>query len=535
MIRLARCFSDHAIFQRDKPIRIFGTADQSETIAVRLNDALVGKYEIAAGEFSITLPPQEMMQDATLTIGETVLREIDFGDVYLAAGQSNMAFQLRFASGWEEEKDAPDDLHLRMYTVGQYSYAGQREEGYKAWNPWDRWLPYTRQTRSEFSAVATFFAKELRKNGVPIGILNLSWGGTSASAWIDRAYLAHDAALSEYLTDFEALTDAMDMAAYAQVKPMIRRQMSSPDGMRMMDGMMLHTVPPEEVKKQGEAMPPLPPFIDPSKVEPERFLMWGPGDQNEPGALYEHMVKEVAGFTCRAVLWYQGESDCYKDRIYDKLLAALIDCFRSAWGERLPFFIVQLAPYGVWAMNPPEDYTLMRMQQEKVVDEDGDAYLAVITDIGNIYDIHPKVKEPVGVRLSYLVRKYLDGELITADAPKPEIMERTGRGVRILFRDGEGLRKEERDFSAYNGFPAETLPKSLLPPITDGVNALSVRADGVAVDDISVSFQSNVMELTSDHLSTAEHIRVDFAKTPFYEVNVYSGAGLPVRPFSMEI
>jgi len=539
-MKLARFFTDYIVLQRDMPVRIWGTAEADEKVVVKLNGEVISETEVKKGSVNFTIPAQPAMENATLEIGDVKLSHVDFGEVWIAGGQSNMEFALRFTSEWKEEKDCRNDEHFRMYTVGQYSYPGQREEGYKAWNPWDKWLPYTGDNGAEFSAVATFFAKELRKDSVPVGIISCNWGGTSASAWVDKSYLASDMELKSYLTDFDDLVASLNMFFYKGMKKKMRAGMASPKGMEAMSGMMINTVPPEEMMKNGGGMPPLPPFLTKKKVAPDKLMMWGPGDQNEPGALYTNMVSEIAGVSARGVIWYQGESDCFKDTMYGKLFTAVINCWRDTWRTlnpamvKLPFLFVQLAPYGVWAMNPAEDYTVLREQQQLVAKTVEDTYMTTIGDLGNVYDIHPKVKRPVGVRLAGLAQKYIYGKKdLLADSPEVNSVTRTPGRVVIEFKYADGLYKKEEDFSSYNGFSLEQIRPELLPKVTDGVNALHVLVDDKEVSDVTVAVEGTSLVLNSTAFTEGAEIQVRYAKTGFYQLNLFNQADIPVRPFAV--
>lgn len=540
-MKLARFFTDYIVLQRDMPVLIWGTAEADEKIAVKLNGETICKTEVQKGKVSFTIPAQPAMEDATLEIGNVTLSHVDFGEVWIAGGQSNMEFALKFTSEWEEEKKNRNDAHFRMYTVGQYSYPGQREEGYKAWNPWDKWLPYTGDNGAEFSAVATFFAKELRKDGIPVGIVSCNWGGTSASAWLDKRYLAADPELKSYLDDFDELVSSLNMFFYKGMKKKMRAGMASQKGMEGMSAMMKNTVRPEDMKGPS-GMPPLPPFLTKKKVAPDKLMMWGPGDQNEPGTLYTNMISEIAGVSARGVIWYQGESDCFKDKMYGKLFTALISCWRDTWKsanaamEKLPFLFVQLAPYGVWAMNPAEDYTLIREQQEMVSKNVADTYMTTVGDLGNVYDIHPKVKAPVGKRLALLAEKYIYGKSeLLADSPEMATAVRKEDSVIIGFYNGEGLHKTEEDYSSYNGFTLDKIRPELLPKVTDGVNGLQVLVDGKEVSDVAVSVDGDVLVLKSAVFANAAEVQVKYAKTGFYQLNLFNKAGIPVRPFSVTV
>lgn len=552
-MRLARVFGDYMVLQRRMPVRIWGVSNEERTIEVKINGQRICEAQLPMGEFSFYIPPQEAAENVTLEIGAVCLNHVDIGEVWIAGGQSNMEFMLQYTKDGEEEIAHASDEHLRMYTVGQYSYEGEREAGYKAWNPWDKWYPYTADTAKEMSATAVYFAKELRKKGIPVGILSCNWGGTSASAWIDKGYLLQDTQLKTYVDDFEALTAALDMERFYAIKKIVRPAMASQTTKKMMSAMLKNTFKPGEMEKmmaagqrqQGNGqMPEEAAKI--AKIPIQDLMAVGPGDPNEPGALYEYMVKEVLGYSVKGVIWYQGESDEGKADIYARLFTALISCWRNAWKERnaaverLPFLFVQLAPYGMWRGSTGEKYPVLRSQQELVAKNVEDVYMTSISDIGNIYDIHPKVKAPVGYRLALLAEKYVYADTdmgepdILADAPEAVKMEKEADKVRILFQNGEGLYKKEMDFASYNGFAAEEIAESLLPPVLDGVNGLRVLADGVEVTEARCVAEEEALCICSEAFSGAGEIRVEFAQTGFYQVNLYNKAGIPAKPFVKE-
>lgn len=552
-MRLARVFGDYMVLQRRMPVRIWGVSSGEKMLEVKINGEKVCEEEIREGEFSFYIPPQEAAENVTLEIGAICLQHVDIGEVWIAGGQSNMEFMLQYTKDGEEEIAHAFDEHLRMYTVGQYSYKDEREAGYKAWNPWDKWYPYTTDTAKEMSAVAVYFAKELRKKGIPVGILSCNLGGTSASAWIDKSYLLQDTQLKTYVDDFEALTAALDLERFYAIKKIVRPAMASQMTKKTMSAMLKNTFKPGEMEKMMAAgqrqqdvsqMPPE--AVELAKLPLKDLLMVGPGDPNEPGALYEYMVKEIIGYSAKGVIWYQGESDEEKADIYAKLFSAMISCWRSAWKEQnvamesLPFLFVQLAPYGMWRDSTGEKYPILRSQQELVAENVEDVYMTSISDIGNIYDIHPKVKAPVGYRLALLAEKYVytDTDMgepdILADAPEAVRMEKKADKVRILFLNGEGLYKKRTDFSTYNGFAAEEIDAGLLPPVLDGINGLCVLADSVEVTDARCVAEEDVLCISSDAFIGAKEIKVEFAQTGFYQVNLYNKAGIPVKPFRKE-
>lgn len=58
------------------------------------------------------------------------------------------------------------------------------------------------------------------------------------------------------------------------------------------------------------------------------------------------MLKTVAPYRIKGVLWNQGESDDVNYKIYEKLLTVLIKNWHEEFkNPKLPFFIVQLPSY----------------------------------------------------------------------------------------------------------------------------------------------------------------------------------------------
>lgn len=484
-----------------------------------------------------------------LEIGGIVFSHVDIGEVWVAGGQSNMEFLLQYSRDGEAEAAVADDEHFCMYTVGQYSFKGEREEGYKAWNPWDKWFSYLPAAAGNFSATAVYFAKELRKQGIPVGILNCSWGGTSASTWIEKSYLLADERLRCYVDEFDAAVEKLDLERYYAIKKMVRPGMAAREAKAMMSVMLKQTFRPGELEKMMMAgaaqqtdrdnkMQSHGGF-DFTKLSIEEITAVGPEEPNEPGTLYENMVKEIVGYSTRGVIWYQGETDESHPDIYAVLFGAMITCWRNNWYEknpaqkRLPILFVQLAPYGTWRMNTGEVFPVLRAQQELVEKTVTDTHMASISDVGNVFDIHPKDKKPVGERLALLARKYVYGEQnVMADAPEAQNIQRLADDtVCITFQNAKGLYKEEKNFDAYNGFSVTEIPEEFIPPVFDGVNALCVYADGKRVESGTCSMQGETLLIRSDELRDAKKVRVEFANMGFYEVNLYNEAGLPVKPF----
>lgn len=128
-------------------------------------------------------------------------------------------------------------------------------------------------------------------------------------------------------------------------------------------------------------------------------------EQGSPTILNNTMIKPLRDFAIKGVLWYQGEGNRYRADAYKQVFPSVINSFRAQWNNKeLPFYYVQLAPY--------EDLLMKKKYKRELVAELRESQrltlnmpnvgMAVIMDIGDSLNIHPKIKKPVGERLALL-------------------------------------------------------------------------------------------------------------------------------------
>lgn len=505
MIRLNSVFQNGMILQCGKPITIFGESGSAQSVAAFLNDASWGTFTVdGPGPFRAVLPPVAAAEDATVRLvcpdGEIKLEQVDIGEVWVAGGQSNMEFFLRYDAEAKRSIREACDPHLRVYTVARYAFDGEEKDGFKDERFWGRWLTAAPEHAEAFPAVAYYFACELRERlHVPVGIVNCNWGGTSASTWLDEALLAEDPELSVYLEDYEKAVVGQDPEAYREAdrtfrgaKPTFRNTLDL-YGMygthRVLRWLM------ESYRKKAPIQP------------------MGPLHHNSPGRLYHSMLSKIAGFSCRGVLWYQGESDVVHPDIYARLFTRVLQCWRRDWGEELPFLFVQLAPFdrdcGFVASGFPE----IRRQQEQVERTVPDTWMTSIMDVGMRWDIHPKKKRPVGHRLALLARGKVYGEDILCQEPVPRRAEQEKNGLRLYFDHAGGglVQRGSR------------------------LHGMKLLADGRPVRHWRAKAEGDCLCLYAPALKHARSVTVEFAQTPYCRVNLYNSAGLPTRPFITKI
>lgn len=494
------------LLQRQKPVRLWGKSTQPQQVRVLLNEAPVAEFAIQKpGSFAAELPAMEATENVTIRLegsaGDTLcLSNVDVGEVWIAGGQSNMEFFLRYDAERKQTLRAAHDPHLRLYTVARYSFDGEEADGYKDERLWERWLSMKPETAETFSAVGLYFAQQLRRvHRVPIGIVSCNWGGVSASTWMDAALLKDDAELSVYLSDYHAATKDLELDAYIRADEAVRARKS-----RFQDTMNRYILEGSHKLLCKLAEPAIRRF----PVQPI-----GPRHPNAPGRLYEAMLAKIRGFSCRGVLWYQGESDAMHPELYAKLFTSMIGCWRRDWQEEIPFLFVQLAPFDAAYGFDTSGFPKIRQQQELVAKTVPQTWMASIMDVGMAHDIHPKQKRPVGERLALLARGKIYGEDVLCDAPELSRAERTAEGVRLYFlHAGNGLHMRGKR-----------------------LNALELCADGKPVTAWRCLVRGDTVTLTGKIPSGAKQLQLDHAVTPYCRVNLYNSADLPAKPFSITI
>ncbi len=494
------------VLQRDKPVPVWGKSSGAQCVQVFLCDEPLCTFSTdGAGAFRATLPALSAAEDVSLrfvcTDGQALcLEHVDVGEVWLAGGQSNMEFPLRYDAQGKRACASADDAHLRVYTVARYAFDGEAADGLKNAAGWDKWLCATSETAGDFSAVAYYFACELRKTlRVPVGIVSCNWGGTTASTWLDPSYLRADDALRVYLSEYEAAVRGQDEQRYVREdyafrsrKPTLRDVLN----LYAMEGShrLLRTL--------------LEGYMRSAPVQP-----MGPRHHNSPGRLYHSMLARIRGFACRGVLWYQGESDMPHATVYDRLFGALIDCWRRDWNEELPFLFVQLAPFARDCGFIADGFPEIRRRQAMTEAEKPRVWMSAIMDVGMAHDIHPKNKRTVGQRLALLARGEVYGEDILCRDPQLRGAQRSGDTLRLCFAHaGDGLQIRGAR-----------------------LRAMTVYADGVRVRHWRAQTHGDTLQLRAAAFRRAKCLRLEFAEMPYCRVDLYNSADCAARPFTCEI
>lgn len=191
-MELPLIFSDGMVLQRDRPIPVWGMADAGSRIRVEFDGKTVETRADASGRWTLTLPPHAAGGPYRMRVVDAgasrELRDILIGDVWLASGQSNMEWTLSRAANGAAEVARAHDPKIRHFKI-PHAWSGQRQWQLEGGS----WAASSPETAGEFSAVAHLFAREIRAAvGVPIGIIDSSWGGSRIEAWMDAQTLGID-------------------------------------------------------------------------------------------------------------------------------------------------------------------------------------------------------------------------------------------------------------------------------------------------------------------------------------------------------
>jgi sialate O-acetylesterase len=200
-VKLASVFGDHMVLQRDAEVRIWGKAEPGEQVTVQcapapgntVGEPFVDKQSTKAdknGDWQVKLKPHVAGGGWLLSItGEKTknpieIKDVLFGEVWVASGQSNMAWTVARSANAGQEIANSDNDQIRMWT------ADRTVDTAPAFDVRGTWAVASPKTTGEFSAVAYYFARKLQQElGVPVGVLHASWGGTPVEAWTSRPRL----------------------------------------------------------------------------------------------------------------------------------------------------------------------------------------------------------------------------------------------------------------------------------------------------------------------------------------------------------
>lgn len=204
-MRVAPIFRDHMVLQQGIPVPVWGWSQPGDKIIVSFGGKSKSAVANKAGEWSVKLAPlKASCESRPLTLRSAcdqrtlTLDDVLVGEVWICSGQSNMEWPLASANHAAEEVAAADYPNMRLFTVPRKA---ELNPGLEIAGEWARCQP---ANAGGFSAVGYFFGREIhRKTGLPVGLINASWGGTIAEAWSSREALVADPLFRKVVKEYE--------------------------------------------------------------------------------------------------------------------------------------------------------------------------------------------------------------------------------------------------------------------------------------------------------------------------------------------
>ena len=403
---------DHAVFQRDVAFPVIGKADPDSEVVVKWQGKDLKARAGADGKWLVRLDPSpanEKGQTLKVTSGTNSIEVSDIliGEVWLASGQSNMEWKLKQIGAQSLEAEKAEDPLLRLVGIS-HSPAHDPSDSVKT-----TWNLTTKGSALNFSAVAYFFGRELRKDlKVPVGLIQSAVGGTPAEAWTPLEFLKSDAAFAKAVNDRDE---------YPNWYPKLVAKYERDE--------LAYNLAVKEAEKTGGKPPKKPRAPHAPDKNP-----------NLASVLWNGMIHPLVPYPIRGVIWYQGESNAYRADVYEKLLTGMIEFWRKAWGlGDFPFLIVQLTDF-----NYNEDgatgvkWAQLRDAQSAVADHVPQTGLAVTLGLGDPENIHPNRKMEVGERLALWAKKIAYGKDVVCQGPVFDSVKYSGAEAIVFISSTDG-------------------------------------------------------------------------------------------------
>jgi sialate O-acetylesterase len=482
-VKLPAVIGSNMVLQADMKVPIWGWADAGEKVTVTVGDQKVeatadsgGKWQVRLAAMKAAAGPLEMTVAGKNTLK---LTNILVGEVWVCSGQSNMEWSVKSSKDPEKEIAEAKYPGIRLFMVTKAT-SDKPLTDCKG-----QWVECSPETVPPFSAVGYFFGRMLHQDlGVPVGLIGSNWGGTPAESWTSRETLDADADLKAIVARYQQQIDNYSKAKEDWEKTKDKKIADWKAAV-------------EKAKAENKPLP-----------REQR----GPSDpltsQNRPSNLYNGMIAPLVPFAIRGAIWYQGESNAGRPVEYRKLFPAMITDWRKNWGEGdFTFLFVQLANWMARKDEPAESGWAALREAQTMTLSLPKTGMAVIIDIGDAKDIHPKNKQDVGKRLALAAEAGTYGKTVVYSGPMYESMKVEGDKVRLKFKHiGGGLVAKGDKLT---GFAVAGEDKKFV--------WADARIDG---DTIVVSAKD-----------VAKPVAVRYAWADNPECNFYNKADLPAVPF----
>lgn len=512
-LALENCFSDHVVLQRDCPIPVWGTCTPGAKVKVEFADQVCECQANEKGDWRVVFPahgastsPLELIV-LTSDGNRRAIGDVLVGDVWIAAGQSNMAFTFAEGeSGREQAKrEAGDFPRIRWAKCERVCGFGEMGSV----PLWD-WEPCTAVNLDRITAIGYYFAREVSdRTGIPIGIVDASWAGQRI-----EPHMPYEA--------MRQVRSLQEMAVRTE-----RQYKATLPGVPCAYG---HKVVDEawQLREWGKFASREHAAGRLVKVLPTKD--WLTYDTSLGGIFYG-MIRPLGQMPIVGCLWYQGcaNADSGEGLEYADKLVAMVGEWRRLWKRDVPFYVAQLSSYGPVNASPEggDGFAIVREAQRRAVGRMRRSGLVVTFDVGNGGDVHAKNKADVGHRFALLALRDVYGiGGVRAEGPNPVSVVRRGSGVLISYGDsGKGLFAGVKD------------PDRFVPPARrkDGkVLGFTLCGSEGRWLEARAEIRGNGVYVHADAVSNPMAVRYAYWGNSLGRANLYNSADLPAVPFCID-
>lgn len=422
-LKLPHLFSDGMVLQQGDTARVWGWTGAGAPVTVRFAGAEYATKADGQGNWMVELKGLKasgMGSDLVIEAAaeKMVIKDVLVGEVWLASGQSNMEWRVSNSAGANEEIASAKDPLLRVFVSANVAELAPQKDWQGAWKATGP------ENTASFTAVGYYFAKKLRAElGVPVGVIECAWGGKPVEAFTSEEALAQLPIGKQLL---EKKAQAMQGFDVAKAEENFQKQLRA-----YKEGLATW----EKEKKGRKPRAPRKPG-HPGK------------DPSMPSTIYHGTIAPIVGYGTRGAIWYQGESNARPPTAthYEELLGCLVSDWRQRWGYDLSFYWVQLANFREPTTEPgvESDWVVVQDEMRRALKSIPKGGMAVINDIGDARDIHPKNKQDVGARLARWALKQDYGKTdLVVSGPLYSGMEKKESTLVISFDHAKGLKSRD--------------------------------------------------------------------------------------------
>lgn len=396
--KLNSLYADHMVLQRGQPIPVFGTANPNNQIEVEFNQVTRRVFADTEGKWKAFFPPMKAGGPYRLKVKvnrqNVIIDDILIGDVWLCAGQSNMAFPLKLSAG-----AAITLKHLNQnFPIRLLKFKSFAETDDTSWDSTTltrvnsleyysgKWSVADENAVADFSAVAFYFGGKLASHEkIPIGLIQMAVGGSTLESWMERKTLENDNLLVDMLNNWRK-SDFIQEWVRARADVNLKNA------------------------------------TNPKQRHPY-----------EPAYNYEAGISKLIQFPIKGSIWYQGESNTHNVELFEHEFPLMVKAWREKWQQKFPFYFVQLS-----AIDRP-DWPYFRDAQRKIQAVIPNSGMAVSSDLGDSLNVHPTHKKEIGERLALLALKNTYRRNVVASGPVAVKAWQKKNVIAITFRYAEKL------------------------------------------------------------------------------------------------